>query len=130
MNTAAAVPRGALPSVRFRRRAIVLSAASASIVAALVFMNANPLAVVRDFHFIVNLVSQMVPPNFALLWRKASMWGSLVRFRWRAATLGGAGIALWRCRRPTRRIAPSGSPSASCSPRSDARPASSCCWCC
>src|SRR5262249_19783169 len=64
------VPRSALPSLRFRRRAIAIVASSAAVAAALIALNANPLALFRDFHFVVNLVSQMLPPNFALLWHK------------------------------------------------------------
>lgn len=85
-----------MPSVRFRRRAAALSAASACLAASLVYLNANPLDFISDFHFVVNLLGEMLPPNLALLWRKTSLWTSLAETISMAflATLGGAAVAL------------------------------------
>lgn len=99
MTTAASVPvpvpAAELPSVRFRRRATAVTAGTAVLVAALVYLKANPLAIARDFHYVVDLVNQMLPPNFAL-WRQASLWSSLLQTLSMAflATLVGAAIAL------------------------------------
>lgn len=95
MNAAIPVPRSELPSVLFKRRASALAAGSACLAAALIYLNANPFVFIRDFHFVVNLVGEMFPPNLALLWRKQSLWGSLADTISMAflATLGGAAIA-------------------------------------
>jgi phosphonate transport system permease protein len=50
----------------------------AAIAGALTYMNANPITFVRDFHYVADLVAQMLPPNFALLWHKKSLLPSLV----------------------------------------------------
>ena len=96
MSAPVAVPRAILPSVRFRRRAAALSAASACLVASLVYLKANPLDFFRDFHFVVNLLGEMLPPNLELLWRKTSIWTSLFETISMAflATLGGAAVAM------------------------------------
>lgn len=95
MNAVPAVPRGELPSVLFRRRAAAALIGSAAIIVALIYLNANPLSLIRDFHFVVNLVGEMLPPNLALLWRKEAIWGSLLDTISMAflGTLGGAAIA-------------------------------------
>jgi phosphonate transport system permease protein len=93
---AIAVPYAALPSVLFRKRVTALAAGATFVVASLVYLNANPFVFVRDFHFVVNLVQQMVPPDLPLLWHKPSMWSSLVDTISMAflGTLGGAAIAI------------------------------------
>jgi phosphonate transport system permease protein len=93
---AAQVPRDELPSVRFRRRTLTLVATTGCLVISLVYLKADPLALIRDFHFVVNLLGEMLPPNIALLWYKPSLWSSLVETISMAflATLGGAAIAL------------------------------------
>jgi phosphonate transport system permease protein len=95
VSLALAVPHSELPSVRFRRRLTVVAVSTAGVAAALAFMDANPLALIRDFHFVVNLVSQMLPPNIALLWHKKSILASLVDTVSIAflSTIGGATIA-------------------------------------
>ena len=96
MSVTLAVPYAELPSVRFRRRTAVAIVSSAAIVGALVYMNADPLVFIRDFHFVTNLVAQMLPPNLSLFWHKKSLLPSLVDTISIAflATLAGAAIAL------------------------------------
>jgi len=95
-QAAVRVPRAELPSVRFRRRMLTALIASGSVIASLVYMKADPLALFRDFHYVANLLGEMLPPNIALLWHKPSLWTSLVETISMAflATLGGAAIAL------------------------------------
>ena len=95
MNATLAVPHAQLPSVRFRRRAVLTILLSAAIVGALVYMNADPFAFVRDFHFVTNLIGQMLPPNLGLFWHKKSLLPSLIDTISMAflATLGGATVA-------------------------------------
>lgn len=96
MSVAVAVPHHELPSVRFRQRVTMASVGTTFVVGSLIYLNANPVAFVRDFHFVVNLIQQMLPPDIGLFWRKPSLWISLVDTIAIAflATLGGAGIAL------------------------------------
>jgi len=97
MNTAVpAVPRAVMPSLLFWRRTATAVAGFSIITAALASLAINPVKFIQDFHFVVNLISQMLPPNLELLWRKTSIWTSLVQTVSMAflATLGGAVIAL------------------------------------
>jgi phosphonate transport system permease protein len=66
------------------------------VVGSLVYLNANPFAFIHDFHFVVNLIEQMLPPDLALFWHKQSMLSSLVDTVSMAflGTLGGAAIAI------------------------------------
>src|SRR5262245_27846117 len=84
-----------MPSLLFRRRAGAMLLGLAATAFGLSFMSVNPLRFIRDFHFVVDLVNQMLPPNLELLWRKSSIWSSLVQTVAMAflATLGGALIA-------------------------------------
>src|SRR5262249_21145610 len=68
---------------------------SAAIAGALAYMKADPLAFVRDFHFVTNLVGEMLPPNIGLFWHKPSLLLSLVDTIAMAflATLAGATVA-------------------------------------
>jgi len=85
-----------LPSVRFRRSAALVALAVASLVASLIYLKANPFVFIRDFHYVTNLVGEMLPPNLGLLWHKKSLWASLLDTISMAflGTLGGAAIAI------------------------------------
>jgi phosphonate transport system permease protein len=95
VSVAIAVPRSELPSLLFRRRMSALAVGSAFVIGSLVYLDANPITFIRDFHFVVNLIEQMLPPNIGLLWHKQSIIGSLADTISMAflATLGGAAIA-------------------------------------
>src|SRR5262249_41883054 len=88
--------RDILPSVRFRRRMAVIAATAAFLAGAFVYMKVNPLELVRDFHYVMNLLAEMLPPNFELLWRKKSIFPSLGETISMAflGTLGGAAVAM------------------------------------
>ena len=96
MSDATAIPNAVLPSVSFRRRAAAAAAAITCLAASLAFMKANPLDFFRDFHYVANLVGEMLPPNLALLWRKKSILPSLGETISMAflGTLGGAAVAM------------------------------------
>jgi phosphonate transport system permease protein len=93
---ALAVPRNLLPSVRTRRRLSLFTASIAALVGLFVYLHVDPLALVRDFHYVVDLMGEMFPPNFRLLWLKPSIWKSLVQTVSMAflGTVVGACIAL------------------------------------
>lgn len=96
MNTVLTVPGDVMPSRRFRRRVLGLLAGGAALGLGVASLGTNPLVVVRDFHYVVDLLRQMLPPNLALLWHKPSIWTSLVTTIAMAflGTLGGAVVAL------------------------------------
>jgi phosphonate transport system permease protein len=93
---ALAVPPALLPSRRMRRRIGVLLASVAGLAAVLLYLRVDPLEFVRDFHYVTDLVGEMLPPNFRLLWLKPSIWGSLLQTVSMAflGTLVGACVAL------------------------------------
>jgi phosphonate transport system permease protein len=94
--SAATIPVNVLPSARFRRRLFLVALSLAALTAFLAFLKINPLAFFRDFHYVVNLVGEMVPPNLRLIWVKQGLWGSLVQTVAMAflGTLIGACIAI------------------------------------
>ena len=91
-----AVPHTLLPSVRLRRRLVILAGSIAALAGLLVYLRVDPIAAVRDFHYVTDLIREMLPPNFRLLAVKPSIWNSLVQTVSMAflGTLVGAGIAL------------------------------------
>src|SRR5262245_3452616 len=96
MNPPMPVPSSMLPSVRFRQSVGTLAIASGCVAASLLYLGANPLVFIRDFHFVTDLLGEMLPPNLGLLWRKPELLTSLVQTISMAflATLGGAAVAL------------------------------------
>lgn len=90
------VPSSVLPSTRFRRRMLGLTLSAAGLTGFLIYLRINPLALFRDFHYIVDLVGEMVPPNLKLLWIKQGLWTSLLQTVAMAflGTLVGACIAI------------------------------------
>lgn len=90
------VPRAALPSVRFWRRTTAITVGSLALGLAIASLGTNPLILIRDFGYVVDLLRQMWPPNLHLLWQKPAIWTSLVTTIATAflATLGGAAAAL------------------------------------
>jgi phosphonate transport system permease protein len=94
--SAGRVPRSVLPSVQFRRRILAAGASLATLAACLVYLKVDPLALFRDFHYVTNLVGEMMPPNLKLLWVKPDLWTSMLQTISMAflGTLVGAGIAI------------------------------------
>jgi phosphonate transport system permease protein len=90
------IPASVLPSARFRRHALIAGASGAALAACLVYLKVDPLALFRDFHYLTNLVGQMVPPNLGLLLAKPDLWMSMVQTISMAflGTLAGATCAI------------------------------------
>jgi phosphonate transport system permease protein len=85
-----------LPSVRFRKRMLLTALSAAGLAAMLVYLSVDPLALFRDFHYVVNLLQEMFPPNLQILWVKQNLWLSLLQTVAMAflSTLVGASVAL------------------------------------
>jgi phosphonate transport system permease protein len=94
--SATAIPANVLPSYRFRRRIAILAVSCMALAGFLVYLNIDPIALFRDFHYVWNLLEQMVPPNWKLLWMKEGLWKSLLQTVAMAflGTVAGASIAL------------------------------------
>ncbi|MGH8018255.1 MAG: phosphonate ABC transporter, permease protein PhnE [Opitutaceae bacterium] len=75
--TAAVAQPFALPSALFRRRMWMLSALAAFLVIAGAFLEFKPWMLITDFHYLVRLAREMLPPNLALLWTKTSLYATV-----------------------------------------------------
>lgn len=89
------VPHSVLPSVRFRRRLLLAIAGSICLAGFLLYLKVDVIALFRDFHYVTDLIGEMVPPNLSLLWNKEGLWTSLLQTAAMAflGTLVGASIA-------------------------------------
>ena len=65
------------PSVLFRRRAAIIAGVVAFVSAAGIYLNFKPWMLFTDFHHLVRLADEMIPPNVALLWRKTALYQSV-----------------------------------------------------
>lgn len=75
MNAAVTSSPGyVLPSAQFRRRLAIIAGLMAFVTAAGVYLKFRPWLLFTDFHHLVRLVGEMVPPNLALLWTKTSIY--------------------------------------------------------
>jgi phosphonate transport system permease protein len=72
-----AAPAYVPPSAQFRRRLGGFLGVAAFLVGSGVFLGFKPWLLVTDFHYIVKLAGEMVPPNLAMLWEKASLRASV-----------------------------------------------------
>jgi phosphonate transport system permease protein len=94
--SALAIPPASLPSARYRRRLAIAVFGAACLTACLVYLRFDPFSFIRDFHFVVNLLGEMFPPNWRMLWTKHGLWTSLLQTIAMAflGTLVGASIAI------------------------------------
>lgn len=99
MSASAESPGGdvtyVLPSQLFRRRLLVVGGILAFLVGAGAWLRFRPLLLFTDFHHLVRLAGEMLPPNFSLLWEKASLYQTVIETLSMAflATLAGGFIA-------------------------------------
>ncbi len=88
-----AVPAAVLPSRKLHRTIIFLIAIIAGTYLLFVFLDVNPDSFFVDFRFLADLLNQMLPPNFTLLWKDDSVLISLVEtlsIAFLATAFGGA----------------------------------------
>jgi phosphonate transport system permease protein len=87
-----AVPAAALPSRKFRQTIVSLIAITAGICLLFAYLDVSPSSFFVDFRFLADLLHQMLPPNFALLWTDSAILVSLVEtlsMAFLATVLGG-----------------------------------------
>src|SRR5688572_16581835 len=65
------------PSTQFRRRMWMAAGLLAFLVCGGVYLKFKPWLLFTDFHYLVRLAGDMLPPNFALLWQKETIWTSV-----------------------------------------------------
>jgi phosphonate transport system permease protein len=84
-----------LPSRKARLMWFRISAILVALVALTIALEANPLDLITQFHFIVDLADRMLPPNWTVL-NEASVWNSIVETLAVATvgTIGGCFFAL------------------------------------
>ena len=83
------------PSVLFRRRATIIAGVVAFVSAAGIYLNFKPWMLFTDFHHLVRLADEMIPPNVALLWRKTALYQSVaetVAMAFLGTLVGGVGV--------------------------------------
>jgi len=85
-----------LPSVRYRRRATVFVLLSLAITGISIYLNFNPLLLFTEFHYVRDLIGEMLPPNFSILWTNKTILGSVGQTLAMAflGTLAGGTIAI------------------------------------
>lgn len=68
-----------LPSERYKKNAAYLSLLLIVVVGLCRYFEFEPLLLFTDFHYLVDLVGEMTPPNFAVLWTKANIFSSILQ---------------------------------------------------
>jgi phosphonate transport system permease protein len=68
-----------LPSLKFRKKATWFSLAMLVVAMISVYLEFDPLLFFTDFHYMVELLGDMLPPNFSVLWNNDTMLYSVVQ---------------------------------------------------
>ena len=67
-----------LPSVRYKRKAAIFSISVVVLVGAAIYLGFDPSLLFSDFHYVTDLLSGMLPPDFHRLWSDKSVWFSVL----------------------------------------------------
>jgi phosphonate transport system permease protein len=96
MSTLAVALPYELPSVLFRRRLWMGLTLLAFVVIGGAALKFKPWMLITDFHYLVKLAAEMVPPNLGLLWTKTSLYKTVAETVAMAflGTLAGGLVAL------------------------------------
>ena len=91
------LPKHALPSTQFRNAMIFVVSNVAFLLVAFAYLKINPLLFFTDFHFVFDLIVEMLPPNVELYFGGAKLWWSVVQTLSMAfiGTVFGAAIAFF-----------------------------------
>lgn len=73
----AVLPDALRPSRQFRRRLLWTTGVLAFLVGSFAWLKINPLLLFTEFHFVWNLMGEMLPPNVSLLWEDWDLWRSI-----------------------------------------------------
>src|ERR1700744_5283004 len=85
-----------MPSKKFKQRMTIFSVAAVVVVVACIYMNFNPIGIFTEFHFVVDLLHEMFPPNYQSLTENSSTGYAILQTLSMAfmGTLYGGGIAM------------------------------------
>ena len=67
------------PSRKFKKKATFFSVLCVMVLATCLYLEFNPVLLFTDFHYIVSLIGEMLPPNFSILWSNKSIWYSVLQ---------------------------------------------------
>jgi phosphonate transport system permease protein len=68
-----------IPSKKFKQKATLFSVLSVLVLGTCIYLEFNPILFFTDFHYIVSLIGEMLPPNFSILWSNKSIWYSILQ---------------------------------------------------
>ena len=96
----------ALPSRKFRRLLISVLSITTFLVLSFIYLQMNPLILFTEFYYVLDLLNEMFPPSFELLWSQSGLWASVGETFAMAflGTLFGAFFALILAARSPRRL--------------------------
>lgn len=72
------LPPALRPSRKFRNTLLGLLGVIVFLIAAFAWLKINPLRLFTEFHYVWSLMQDMLPPNYPLLWKSWSLWGSIL----------------------------------------------------
>lgn len=67
-----------LPSRRFKKKIISFSVAAVVLVAMCIYFEFNPSLLFTEFHYVLSLLDEMLPPNFSILWTNKTIGYSVL----------------------------------------------------
>ena len=72
-------PAYILPSAHYKRKATIFSVLSIIVIGCCWLVEFNPFGFFSEFHFVQDLLSEMFPPNFEIIWDDNSMAMSILQ---------------------------------------------------
>ena len=91
------VPDHILPSHQFRKKMLWLVASSIMIVGVCIYYGFNPTLLFTEFHYVISLLDEMLPPNFSILWTNETIGISVLQtisMAFLGTLFGGTGALL------------------------------------
>ena len=67
-----------LPSVRYKKKVTAFSILSVVVVGTCIYMGFDPIMLFTEFHYVVDLAKNMVPPHFELFWTNGTIFFSVL----------------------------------------------------
>lgn len=77
MSNTTQLPKEALPSAKFRQILISVLVVAAFLAGSFTYLEMNPFMVFWEFHYMLDLLDEMLPPSIWIIWEKQSLWASI-----------------------------------------------------
>ena len=71
------ITRKELPSYKFKKKSTITATALIIFIFLSYLLDFNPILLITDFDYIIDMASEMVPPNLAIIVEKPRILGSL-----------------------------------------------------